>query len=396
MAQDVSTEAVSPAPGESHEPADRPRRHRRTAARHAARRARPDDRVHRAADHRQRSRRHGPSVLGGHRLPAGVDRRDPAVGQARRPVRPQEALPDRDRDLPDRLRAVRHRPEHAAADRLPRAAGPGRRRADGAVDGDRRRHRPAARTRAATRACSARCSARRACSGRCSAGCSPSTSAGAGSSTSTCPIGVVALAVIAAVLHIPAQAAPSTSSTTSAPSSSPPSPPAWCWSPRSAAPPGPGARRRSSVSRCSACVLVVAFVAVERRAAEPVLPLQAVPDPDLHAVRGHQLHRRLRDVRRDDLSADLPPGRARRLADAVRRAHAADGVRPAALLHRLRADRQPHRPLEGLPDRGHRRHRRSACCCCTSSTRTARTWRDERVLLRLRRSASAWSCRCWC
>ena len=40
------------------------------------------------------------------------------------------------------------------------------------------------------------------------------------------PVGVVALAVIAAVLHIPRPVRTGTSSTTSAPSSSPPSPPA--------------------------------------------------------------------------------------------------------------------------------------------------------------------------
>ncbi|CAM5692066.1 Putative multidrug resistance protein MdtD [Streptomyces tendae] len=40
-------------------------------------------------------------------------------------------------------RAVRHRAGHGPADRLPRRAGPGRRRPDGAVDGDRRRPRPA-------------------------------------------------------------------------------------------------------------------------------------------------------------------------------------------------------------------------------------------------------------
>ena len=45
------------------------------------------------------------------------------------------------------LRAERRRPVAGRADRLPRAAGSGRRRADDARDGDRRRPRPAARAR---------------------------------------------------------------------------------------------------------------------------------------------------------------------------------------------------------------------------------------------------------
>ena len=49
--------------------------------------------------------------------------------------------------------------------------------------------------------------------------------------------------------------------------------------------------------------------------------------------------------------------------DRVRAAHAADGGRAAADLARLRPDRQPYRPLEGVPDRRHRPSRRSACSC---------------------------------
>ena len=170
------------------------------------------------------------------------------------------------------------------------------------------------RERGSTRACSVPSSARPACSARCSAGCSPSTSAGAGSSTSTCP------------------------SASSRCSSSPPS----CTSrvrPHAAHHrlprhlphrlrrhlPGPrrlprrhhlglglaadhrprGARRRAAAS---------AFVAVERRAAEPVLPLKLFRIRTFTLCRRHQLRRRLRDVRRDDLSADVPPGRPGRLA----------------------------------------------------------------------------------
>ena len=64
----------------------------------------------------------------------------PAVRQARRPLRPQDRAPGRDRAVPDRLGALRPVPEHDRADRLPRPAGVGRRRADGHHDGGRRRH----------------------------------------------------------------------------------------------------------------------------------------------------------------------------------------------------------------------------------------------------------------
>ena len=53
-----------------------------------------------------------------HRVPAGHHRVDAAVGQARRPVRPQEAVPGVDRDLPDRLGAVRAVAQHDRADRF--------------------------------------------------------------------------------------------------------------------------------------------------------------------------------------------------------------------------------------------------------------------------------------
>ena len=69
----------------------------------------------------------------------------PALRQARRPLRPQDRAPGRDRDLPRRLRALRALAEHGPADRLPRAAGPRRRRPDRGHARRRRRHHPAAR-----------------------------------------------------------------------------------------------------------------------------------------------------------------------------------------------------------------------------------------------------------
>ena len=85
--------------------------------------------------------------LGHHGVPAGSDRVDAAVGQARRPVRPEDLLPGRDRDLPRRLDPGRAQPLHGRAHRVPRDPGPGRRRPDGRRPGDRRRHRLASRAR---------------------------------------------------------------------------------------------------------------------------------------------------------------------------------------------------------------------------------------------------------
>ena len=49
------------------------------------------------------------ALVGRHRVPARVDGRRPAVRQARRPLRPQDRAADRDRDVPRRLGAVRAR-----------------------------------------------------------------------------------------------------------------------------------------------------------------------------------------------------------------------------------------------------------------------------------------------
>ena len=95
------------------------------------------------------------------------------------------------------------------AGRVPRRPGHRRRRPDVAGAGDHRRHRAAPGAGHATRATSWPSSARPACSARCSAASSPAPTrssaspAGAGSSTSTCRSGCVALVVVTRVLHIP-------------------------------------------------------------------------------------------------------------------------------------------------------------------------------------------------
>ncbi len=120
---------------------------RRAAARAVHRVARPDDRVDRAADDRRRPRRPPAPLLGGDRVPAGVDGGRPAVREARRSLRPQARPPGRARALPRRLGAVRAGAEHAAADRVQSNPGARRRRPDRRRDGRRRRPRRAARPR---------------------------------------------------------------------------------------------------------------------------------------------------------------------------------------------------------------------------------------------------------
>ena len=173
--------------------------------------------------------------------------------------------------------------EHAPADRLPRAAGARRRRADGAVDGDRRRHRPAARTRplpgpvrrGLRRDQRARPAARRPVHR------TPQLALGllhqpahrrrrARSSSPPCCtsrpqaarhtidyLGTFLIASVATCLVLVASLGGTT----------------WAW----------GSPQIIGLAVLGAVLLAVAFVSVERRAAEPVLPLQAVPDPHLHA-----------------------------------------------------------------------------------------------------------------
>ena len=112
------------------------------------------------------------------------------MGQARRPVRPQEAVPRRHRDLPRRLGARAGCPAaHDRADRVPRSARTGRRGTDGARAGDRGRRGPRRGSAASTRGRSELCSGWPAWLARCWAASSCTTSAGGGCSTSTCPSG---------------------------------------------------------------------------------------------------------------------------------------------------------------------------------------------------------------
>ena len=115
--------------------------------RHVPGRAGPDDRGDRAADDRRRPQGRLAHRLGDHRLPARDHGLHSALGQARRPVRPEDLLPGLDRHLPGRLGPVRPVQLDDHADRVPRGPGPRLRRPDGRRAGDRRRHRLAPRPR---------------------------------------------------------------------------------------------------------------------------------------------------------------------------------------------------------------------------------------------------------
>ena len=70
-----------------------------------------------------------------------------------------------------------------------------------------------------------------------------------------------------------------------------------------------GSAQIIGADRCSASCSLVAFVLVERRAAEPILPLDALPEPDFTVDERDRLHRRPRALRRGHLPAALPPDR---------------------------------------------------------------------------------------
>ena len=124
--------------------------------------------------------------LGDERLPARLRRAAADHRPPRRPLRPEEPLPHRPRDLHARLGLVRILRHHRRAHRRPCRAGPRRRAHDAADDGrhhphlparaPRRGHGPLGRDRRSSRRSSARSSA----------ACSSTASAGSGSSSSTC------------------------------------------------------------------------------------------------------------------------------------------------------------------------------------------------------------------
>ena len=139
-----------------------------------------------AGDHRGPPRRRERRRLGDQRLPAGLRRPGADHRPARRPVRPQAALPRRADGLHARLAVVRADRHDRGADRRPRRAGPRRLDDHAADDGDHHPDLPGRPARRRRWRCGARPPASPRWSARSSAACSSTASAGSGSSSSTC------------------------------------------------------------------------------------------------------------------------------------------------------------------------------------------------------------------
>ena len=90
-------------------------------------------------------------------------------------------------------------------------------------------------------------------------------------------------------------------------------------------------------------VMLVAFLFVESKAAEPVIPLVLFTQSDHRDLLGLRLRARHGDVRRDHLPAAVHAGRARRVGDAVRQ--------PADAADDGRGRRQHRRRSDGVEDR---------------------------------------------
>ena len=85
-----------------------------------------------------------PGLVGAQRVQPRARRLLPLHGQGRRPLRAEARLHLRPRDLHALLAALRLRPQHRVADRLPRRPGPRRRGAAHHLAGDRARRLPQA------------------------------------------------------------------------------------------------------------------------------------------------------------------------------------------------------------------------------------------------------------
>ncbi len=112
----------------------------------------------------------------------------------------------------------------------------------------------------------------------------------------------------------------------------------------------------------------VSFIMVERRAAEPIMPLRVFKNRNFNLAGGARVHLRLRAVRRDRLPAAVP---------AVRAGRVGDQQRPAADAHDDRGDGgQPRRRPDDQPDRALPASTRSPApswspSACCSSPRSA-------------------------
>ena len=237
-----------------------------------------------------------PALVGRHRLPAGVDDLDAALRQARRPLRAQARLPGaRSSSSSSGSALCGQSPGHGRAHRLPHAAGPRRRRAHRPGAGDHRRRRLAARPRPLPGRLRRGLRGEQRRRAAASAASSSTTPRGAGSSTSTCPIGIVALGGHRG-RAARARATPRRRASTCSGRSCSASPPAAsCWRRASAA-------QTYGWGSWQIIGLGVVTVVADRGCSSPSRSARAragaadepVLQPRLHGGRRDRLHRRLR------------------------------------------------------------------------------------------------------
>ena len=113
----------------------------------------------------------------------------------------------------------------------------------------------------------------------------------------------------------------------------------------------------------------------------------AAEQPRVRGDQRRRLRRRLRAVRRGHLPAAVPAGRQGREPDRLGAAAGAADGRPAGHLDRLGAGDHAHRPLQGVPDRGHGGDDARASTCSRRWTRRAAAGDDLRVHVRARAGA---------
>ena len=245
-----------------------------------------------------------------------------------------------------------------AAHRLPRRAGPGRRRPAGTGPGHDRRCRLPARARHATRACS------------------PPPSASPASPVRLLGGIITAASLLALDLlrqpadrhprphHDPARPAPSRHRPTLRPgpphrlsrrrSAHRPHHQRCCSCSPGAAPSSPGSPPTASACSLLTLAFLLLFTLARGARLRADHPPRFVPEPRLCARLRGRRHDDVRHVGRPGLPAALFPARPRHEPDSLRRDDPAAGRLHAALLDPRRPDRQPLRALPALPAGRHR------------------------------------------